>query len=293
MSNVAYISEISPDQNADQVSSQLQTYYDSKNKIGWYLMKGSPRPSYTPQLLSDIDLFYRTVKQEMLDTKGEKYDYIVLGSVVEGVFSLGGDLSLFSHYIRNQDRDALLEYTRKSIDLVYQNMTHLGENLTTISLIQGEALGGGFESAISSNIVVAERGSKIGLPEVLFNLFPGMGAFSVLSRKIGVAAAEKMILSGGLYTAEQLYDMGVVDILAEAKEGELAIYRYIKSARKNMNSYRAMRQVKDICNQVSYQELADIGVVWADAAMNLSEKDLRMMERLVHRQNSREYSQLI
>jgi DSF synthase len=112
----------------------------------------------------------------------------------------------------------------------------------------------------------------------------------VLSRKIGVAAAEKMILSGGLYTAEQLYDMGVVDILAEAQEGELAIYRYIKSARKNMNSYRAMRQVKDICNQVSYQELADIGVVWADAAMNLSEKDLRMMERLVHRQNAREYS---
>ena len=57
-----------------------------------------------------------------------------------------------------------------------------------------------------------------------------------------------------------------------------------------MNSYRAMRQVKDICNQVSYQELIDIGEVWADAAMNLSEKDLRMMERLVRRQDSREYS---
>ena len=290
MSNVAYISEITADQHTNENDSQLTTYYDGKNKIGWYLMKGSPRPSYTRRLLSDIDIYYQTVKQEMADTDGDKYDYIVLGSVVEGVFSLGGDLSLFSHYIRNQDRNSMLEYTRQSIDLVYQNMTHLGESLTTISLIQGEALGGGFESAISSNIVVAERGSKIGLPEVLFNLFPGMGAFSVLSRKIGVAAAEKMILSGGLYTAEQLYDMGVVDILAEAGEGELAIYRYIKSARKNMNSYRAMRQVKDICNQVSYQELADIGVVWADAAMNLSEKDLRMMERLVHRQDSREYS---
>ena len=290
MSNVAYIGEVTTEQQSYADESQLKTHYDSKNKIGWYLMKGAPRPSYTKRLLSDIDNFYQTVKQEMADTNGEKYDYIVLGSVVEGVFSLGGDLNLFSHNIRNKDRNAMLEYTRKSIDLVYQNMTHLGENLTTISLIQGEALGGGFESAISSNIVVAERGSKIGLPEVMFNLFPGMGAFSVLSRKIGVAAAERMILSGGLYTAEQLYDMGVVDILAEAGEGELAIYRYIKSAQKNMNSYRAMRQVKDICNQVSYQELIDIGEVWADAAMKLSEKDLRMMERLVRRQSSREYS---
>jgi len=287
MSNVAYISEVTTEQQSYSDNSQLKTYYDSKNKIGWYLMKGAPRPSYTPRLLNDISAFYSKVKEEMADTNGEKYDYIVLGSDVEGVFSLGGDLNLFSHYIRNKDRDGMLKYTKQSIDLVYQNMTHLGENLTTISLIQGDALGGGFESAISSNLVVAERGSKIGLPEVLFNLFPGMGAFSVLSRKIGFAAAEKMILSGGLYTAEKLYDMGVVDILAEEGEGELAVYRHIKSVRKNMNSYRAMRQVKDICNQVSYQELADIGVVWADAAMNLTEKDLRMMERLVHRQNSR------
>ena len=287
MSNVAYISEVTSDHQAIAAQSQLKTYYDSKNRIGWYLMKGGPRPTYTSRLLSDIGSFYDTVEQEMAESNGEKYDYIVLGSDIEGVFSLGGDLNLFSQYIRNQDREGILRYAMQSIDLVYRNMTHLGQDLTTISLIQGDALGGGFESAISSNVVVAERGCKIGLPEVLFNLFPGMGAFSVLSRKIGFAEAEKMILSGGLYTAEKLYDMGVVDILAEKGEGELAIYRYIKSAQGNLNSVRAMRQVKDICNQISYEELAGIGKVWADAAMNLKEKDLRMMERLVRRQNSR------
>ena len=94
-------------------------------------------------------------------------------------------------------------------------------------------------------------------------------------------------MSGGLYSAEQLFDMGVVDILAEKGEGEVAVYRYIKSNQRSMNSYRSMQQVKDICNQVSYQELMDIGEVWADAALKLTEKDLRMMERLVSRQNSR------
>jgi len=287
MNNVAYINEINSEPQDYADNSQLKTYYDAKNKTGWFLMNGAPRPSFTPGLLSEISSYFDVVKQEMSETNGEKYDFLVLGSDVEGVFNLGGDLHLFIQYIREQDREGLLDYAMHSIDLVYQNMSHLGEDLTTISLIQGDALGGGFESAISANVVVAERGTKMGLPEVLFNLFPGMGAFSLLSRKIGFSAAEKMIMSGNLYTAEKLYDMGVIDILAEKGEGEVAIYRHIKSAGKSMNSYRSMQKVKDICNQVSYQELSDIATVWADAAMELTSKNLRMMERLVRRQSRR------
>jgi DSF synthase len=204
-----------------------------------------------------------------------------------GVFNLGGDLDLFCQYIRDRDRDGLLSYARLSIDLVYQNLVHFGEDMTSISLIQGDALGGGFEAAFSANVVVAERGTKCGLPEVLFNMFPGMGAFSMLSRKIGFAEAEKMIMSGSVYSAEKLYEMGLVDILAEKGEGEVAIYRYIQSTQRSKNAYRSMQQVKDICNQVSYEELINIGGVWADAALKLSDKDLRMMERLVRRQNNR------
>lgn len=287
MSNVAYLNEVAPEQQAYTDQSQLKTYYDAKNRIIWLLMKGAPRPTYTLRLLNDLTDQIKLVKQEMAQTNGEKYDFLVLGSDVEGIFNLGGDLNLFRQYIRDNDKQGLLEYARLSIDLVYGNMVHFGENLTSVSLIQGDALGGGFEAAISANVVIAERGTKGGLPEVLFNLFPGMGAFSLLSRKIGFAAAEEMINSGRLYTAEQLYEMGVVDILAEEGEGEVAVYRYIKSKNRAMNSFRAMQQVKDICNQISYEELIKIGDVWADAALQLSEKDLRMMERLVRRQNCR------
>ena len=287
MSNVAYLSDagLNPDDYENQ--SQLKTFYDSKNKIGWFLMKGAPRPAFTPRLLDDISSYLESVKQEMKETNGEKYDYLVVGSDVEGVFNLGGDLELFSRYIESGDRQSLLNYATKCIEILYENMFHYGLDLTTISLIQGDALGGGFEAALSSNIIVAERGVKMGLPEVLFNLFPGMGAYSLLSRKIGFAAAEEMIVSGRLYTAEQLYEMGVVDILAEKGEGEIAIYRYIKSAAKASNTFKSMQRLKDICNQVSFKELEDIANVWADAALQLSTKDLRMIERLVRRQNTR------
>ncbi len=287
MNNVAHLSDFAPEQQSFTDNSQLKTYYDEKYKIGWLLMKGAPRPAFTVNLLNEITNQIKTVKEEMAESDGEKYDFLVLGSDIENVFNLGGDLNLFCQCIRDRDRESLLKYATLSIDLVYQNRIHFGEDMTSISLIQGDALGGGFEAAFSANVVIAERGNKCGLPEVLFNMFPGMGAFSILSRKIGFTQAEKMIMSGSLFDTEELYEMGLVDILAEKGEGEIAVYRYIKSTQRSRNAYRSMQQVKDICNQVSYQELLDIGAVWADAAMNLTEKDLRMMNRLVRRQNSR------
>lgn len=285
MSNVAFLRNLPVLNLENDQQPQLKTHYDAKNKIGWFLMKGAPRPSFTPQLLGEINTYLEGVKKDMRETEGQKYDYLVVGSDVDGVFNLGGDLDLFSRYIKDNNREGLLKYALECIDILYQNMNHYDLDLTTISLIQGDALGGGFEAALSSNIIVAERGVKMGLPEVLFNLFPGMGAYSLLSRKVGPSKAEKMILSGELFTAEQLFDMGVIDILAEKGEGELEIYRYIKTANRASNSFKSMRKVKDICNPISYQELADVATVWADAALQLRDKDLRMMERLVRRQN--------
>ena len=267
--------------------SQLHTYYDEKYKIGWFLMNGSPRPCFTPTLLEELSSYLANVKNEMAETNDQKYDYLVVGSEVDGIFNLGGDLDLFMSLIRDRNRESLLDYAVHCIDILYANMFHFDADLTTVSLIQGDALGGGFEASLSSNLIIAERGTKMGLPEVLFNLFPGMGAYSLLSRKVGSAMAEKMILSGKLYTAEELFDMGVIDILAEKGEGELALYKYIKKAKKSPNCYKAMAKVKDICNPVSYEELVAIANVWADAALNLTDKDLKMMTRLVKRQNAK------
>ena len=66
MSNVAYISEVTPEQRAYADQSQLKTYYDGKNKIGWFLMKGAPRPSFTVRLLSEISSYFDTVKRKWL-----------------------------------------------------------------------------------------------------------------------------------------------------------------------------------------------------------------------------------
>ncbi|NQZ53952.1 MAG: crotonase/enoyl-CoA hydratase family protein [Piscirickettsiaceae bacterium] len=290
MSNVVHLNEPNKTKLGDHTGnqySQLNTYYDSEYKIGWFLMSGEPRPCFTPTLLNDLTAYLSNVKAEMAYSGNKKYDYLVVGSDVPGIFNLGGDLNLFRELIDEQNYEGLLSYATQCINILYQNLFHFNLELTTVSLIQGDALGGGFEAALSSNLIIAERGVKLGLPEVLFNLFPGMGAFTLLSRKIGPTAAERMILSGKLYDSEELYDMGIIDILAEPGEGELALYKYVKKARRSPNSYQAMAKVKDISNNISYQELIDIAQVWAEAALNLTSKDLKMMERLINRQNSK------
>ncbi|WP_446097937.1 crotonase/enoyl-CoA hydratase family protein [Acidithiobacillus ferrivorans] len=267
--------------------SQLGTFYDEKYQLMWYFMHASPRPCFTPVLLDEISHFHGTVVSQSTSSKGRKICYIALASDVPGVFNLGGDLNLFRALIQSKDRNGLLRYTTSCIKALHANICHLDQDITTISLVQGDALGGGFESALSSNILIAERSAKMGMPEILFNLFPGMGAYSLLSRKVGIANAERMILSGKIYTADELYDMGVVDILAEDNHGERAVYDYIQKENRAKNGYRALRKVKDLCSPITYEELIKVGEIWVDAALRLEARDLRTMERLVARQSAR------
>lgn len=210
--------------------------------------------------------------------------YHVIASRVPGIFNLGGDLDLFRRLVLANDRLSLLDYGTACIDVLYANITHLDQDLTTISLVQGEALGGGFEAALSSDVLIAERGSRMGFPEVLFNLFPGMGAYSLLSRKLDPKRAECMILSGKIYTAEELHGMGLVDLLVDAGEGERTVYEYIKRENRARNGFRSLRRVRDLRDPITYKELTDVLEIWVDAAMKLENRDLRMMERLVARQ---------
>jgi DSF synthase len=218
--------------------------------------------------------------------KMNKASYLVLASDVTGIFNLGGDLSVFSELIRAKDREHLLNYAKLCVNNVW-TFYDMKAPVTTISLVQGQAMGGGFEAALAAHVMVAEKSAQMGLPEVLFNLFPGMGALSFLSRKIGMPSAEKMVRSGKVYTGEELYQMGVVDVLAEDGQGEYALNNWIKKNHRSLNSFQAINYAKQRVNPLTLQELYDITKIWVDAALRLDERNLKVMERLVKAQNAK------
>jgi DSF synthase len=154
-------------------------------------------------------------------------------------------------------------------------------------MVQGDALGGGFEHALASDLIVAEESAQMGFPEILFNLFPGMGAYSLLSRRIGMRAAEELILSGKVLPAAKLHEMGVVDVLAKDGEAPNAVRAWIAQNAKHRNGLQAAYAARRRVNQVTREELDDITDVWVDAAFRLGDRDLRMMSRIVRAQMRR------
>jgi DSF synthase len=204
-----------------------------------------------------------------------------------GIFNLGGDLKQFADLIRNQDRAALDMYAKACIDVQYPRTIKMNLPVVSISLVQGDALGGGFECALADDLIIAEKSAKFGLPECLFSLFPGMGALSFLTRKIGAPLAEKMVFSGKIYTATELHEMGVVDILAEDGMGEQAVYDFVESTERSFASRQSVYAARQIINPIRREELDRIVAMWVDAALGLSPADIRKMERLASAQDRR------
>ncbi len=267
---------------------QIHTRFDEEYGVMWSFMHSEPRPCFTRAVLQESLRHHTHLEsiQGHVYSNGNFYqaNYLVSASSVQGVFNLGGDLTEFQEAIRTQARNKLLSYARLCTDNLWV-LHNMQAPITTISLVQGQAMGGGFEGALSSHVMIAEKSAQMGFPEVLFNLFPGMGALSLLSRRIGMHAAEAMVRSGKIYTAVELHEMGVVDVLAEDGQGERALYDWIRQNHRSLNSFQAIQRAKQRVNPLTMEELCEIAEIWVDAALRLKERDLRVMERLVRAQD--------
>lgn len=272
-----------PDQSKPEYS-QFTTRYDSETRSIWCWLHPEPRPCLNVTLVNEMMLLQQqltTTYKELDPDTTWPFQHLILASKIPGVYSLGGDLHFFQQCISNNDVTSLRDYAHKCVYLAHSNIDNLDLPITTVSLVQGQALGGGFELALSSDVIIAERSSQLGFPEILFNLFPGMGAYNLLARRIGSALAERMILSGKTYSADELYEMGIVDILADDGTGLQATEEYMKSHNQSHNTIRSIKKIRQIVHPITQQELFDIVDIWVEAAMQLSKKDLSKMERLL------------
>jgi len=270
-------------------SEQLSALYDRDQRVMWLRWNPNPRPNFNPELLQDLDRYCQFMAHSggAIECQGERIplEYAVLASKVPRVFNLGGDLSLFKRLIDAHDREGLLEYGRACVQVLYRNYLGHGLPITTISLVQGECLGGGFEAALSSDVIVAERQSRFGFPEILFNMFPGMGAYSFLERKVGKRVTEELISSGRLYSADDMLALGVVDLVVDPGRGETEVGNFIRSRGRSRNAMAGIAAARRRVHKLDYEELLGVVEVWVDTALSLSGRDLKLMQRLVSRQN--------
>lgn len=265
---------------------------DPSGHSDWCYMHATAPAAYNPcfseRLLQEMkrtqDQIRRTLATDKQPPTG--IHHLVLASDAD-VFNLGGDLALFAHLIRTGNRGRLLDYAKLCVEVAYNLHRLYEDRVHSIAVVQGDALGGGFEAALCCHTIIAEEGIGMGFPEVLFDLFPGMGAYTFLTRRVPPIQAERMMLDGRVYAAEELLAMGIVDMVVPKGEGLQAARDLVKRHQRMGNSLRAMNSVRQACSPVSLDELLAVTTEWVDAAMRLGDRGLKTMERLVRAQHRR------
>ena len=234
--------------------------------------------NFTPALVQE----FRGLVDELQDRRAATpLNYAVVQSADPAYFSMGGDLRYFRDCIQRRDAAALRDYSMRCLDLLEAWSGRLKDTTTSIALIQGRALGGGFEMALSTDYLIAEEHSSFGFPEIMFGLFPCTGAMGLLSTRIGARQAERMMTNKKIYSATELYDMGLVDEICATGEGELAVERFIANHSSRLKARLKVQQSR--CRHTALDHAEGVRIVedWVETAMCLSADELRTMDMLI------------
>jgi DSF synthase len=268
------------------MSGQFACHYDRSLGALWSTWRSSGIPCFTLELLRDMEHASQLIESHFSAKASERsLSHIVVRSLNKKAFNVGGDLGYFARLIQAGDRARLNEYARAAIEVQYRNyISHNLRGVTTVALLEGDALGGGFECALSCDVVIAERHVKAGFPEVMFNMFPGMGGLTFVARRASRQVADQMARSGRLYSAQELYELGLVDEVVDMGEGPNAVTRLIRQRACHRSAHDALNKVERLVRPVSLQELYDVTKIWVDCAIDLDERSLAWMRRLNQRQ---------
>ena len=134
---------------------------------------------------------------------------VALTSTHERAFCVGADLKE-----RNSFTDAELGRQRPHTRAAYTAVLELP--MPTVAAVHGFALGGGFELALSCDVIVADPTAVVGLPEVSVGVIPGGGGTQLLPRRVGAARAAELIFTARRVEAAEARELGLVDQLTEA-----------------------------------------------------------------------------
>jgi enoyl-CoA hydratase/carnithine racemase len=193
---------------------------------------------------------------------------VVLASALPDAYCVGADLKE-----RNQLDDDGLQAQRAVFVEAFAAVREIG--LPTVAAVEGYALGGGYELALSCDLIVAGDTATVGLPEVSLGLVPGGGGTQLLSRRAGRARALDLVLTGRRVNAPEAYELGLVDRLVPAGTARTAAADLAAAiARHSPVSLRAAkRAVRDGFDTALATGLGYEDEAWREAAFSADRRE--------------------
>lgn len=150
------------------------------------------------------------------------------------IFAAGADVAELQGLTLPQSRTAAEE-----LQAAFSALARLPQ--VTIAAINGYALGGGCELAMTADFRYAANNAQLGQPEIHLGLIPGAGGTQRLTRLVGIQKAKEMVYGGGFYSADACQQMGLVDRVVPAEE---VVDAAVRAARGYAAGPYALRMAK-------------------------------------------------
>lgn len=158
-------------------------------------------------------------------------------------FMAGADIKEFPNW-SGMEKEALKALNRES-HKVLNNIAELSK--PTIAMLNGITFGGGLELALTCDVIIAEEQARMGLPEVKLGVFPGGGGTQRLNQLIGAAKTKELMFLGEPLTAQEAFNIGIVNHVAESGMGmEKAL---ILAEKVTHYSLQALTRIKKSVNE--------------------------------------------
>jgi enoyl-CoA hydratase len=219
----------------------IRTEYETllvKRHEGHVLMVTLNRPDRRNALNTQMGLDLRDLFSTLYVDQQDFRCAILTGAGTKA-FCAGGDL---------KDRNEMTTEDWQAQHAVFEQMTEAMMDcpIPIIAAVNGAAYGGGCELALASDFVYAARSARFAQTETKLGIMPGTGGTQNLPRACGVRRAKEIILTGEPFTAQQAYEWGIVNYIAD--DESLVDDTLATAQRISANAPIAIQQAKKSIN---------------------------------------------
>ena len=179
---------------------------------------------------------------------------LIIHSTLKAGFSAGADLRELFQRSQGMEKTDAVRGVREFLERIHRVMNTLdAAPITTIAAVHGVTFGGGFELALVSDIIIADRMARFCFPELRLGLIPGFGGIPRLKRDLGNAVVRDLLLTGRSFNVMKAQQIGLVSQIAA--EGEAL--RVARATASQMGKFdrRTAAAAKKFIKRIPYEEL--------------------------------------
>ncbi len=188
--------------------------WDLKNGVVELALHREPLNEISSLTLEELEKFVA-----VLDGLSGEAHALILYSTLKSGFCAGADLRELYQWIQQYGQAEVTKHAREYLRRIHLVMNTLDASpLTTIAAVHGVTFGGGFELALTCDLIIADKMARFCFPELRLGLIPGYGGIPRLKRDLGNAVVRDLLLTGRSFNATKAQQVGLVSqVVAEGE----------------------------------------------------------------------------